>query len=260
MNDQVLKVTSIQSHLAWENVEANLGHFNEKIKSIKEETDILVLPEMFTTGFSMESSKHADELHGKTLSHMRQWAGEHDCLVMGSAMLKHEDKFYNRLLAVFPGGNFEIYDKAHLFMIENEPPNYTRGNKKLILQFRGWRVRPLVCYDLRFPVWCRNKNDYDLLVFVANWPGSRSRIWKTLLMARAIENQCYVVGSNRIGKDGMKIEYTGDSLFVDPKGNVIEDMKEKDTVSTVSFSLNKLTSFREKFPVLKDADDFTIHR
>jgi predicted amidohydrolase len=260
MNDKILKITTVQTHLTWESVDTNLTRFNEKIKSIQQETDIITLPEMFTTGFSMNSSKHADEMHGKTLAHMREWAKERDCLVMGSAMLKHEGKFFNRLLAVYPEGNFEIYDKAHLFMIENEPPNYTRGNKKLVIQFRGWRIRPLVCYDLRFPVWCRNRNDYDLLVFVANWPGSRSHIWKTLLMARAIENQCYVVGTNRIGSDGMDIDYTGDSLFVDPKGNIILDMKEKDTASTVSLSLNDLLNFREKFPVLNDADNFTIHR
>jgi len=254
-----LKVTIIQSDLVWENVNANLQNFTEKIQSIDEETDLIVLPEMFATGFSMNPSKFApyqDEIIGK----LREFASLKNAVVTGSVITEKNEKYYNSLIWMQPDGTYEIYDKKHLFSFAGENMFYSEGKNQLITQLKGWKVMPLVCYDLRFPVWSRNKANYDLLIYIANWPERRNDAWKTLLKARAIENLSYVIGVNRVGNDGNNIYHSGDSAVYDPKGNIISKTKaHEENIETLNLKLEELNAFREKFPAIKDADKFTIH-
>ncbi len=212
-----LTVSIIQSTLSWENKDENLASFSDKIYAIKEATDLIVLPEMFTSGFSMKPALFAEDLEGKTLHWMQKWAEDKNCVITGSIIVKEQNKFYNRLLWVKPNGSYEHYDKRHLFRFAGEDKQYTAGNRKLIVDLHGWKLCPLICFDLRFPVWSRNREDYDCLLYVANWPEARSKAWTTLLEARAHENQCYVIGVNRIGKDGNDIPHNGCSAIYDPK-------------------------------------------
>jgi omega-amidase len=262
---QDLKITLIQSDLHWEDIEANLAMFEEKIWQIGPSTDVIVLPEMFTTGFTMNGSRLAEHMNMRTFKWMKQMADQTNALILGSYIVKVHDRLYNRLLWMEPGGHFKTYDKRHLFRMSNEHKTYTPGESLLVGIWKGWRICPLICYDLRFPVWSRNKWDfavhklsYDLAIYVANWPTTRADAWTTLLKARAIENLSYVVGVNRIGQDGNGIEYSGNSAVISPKGEAIFTNDEMDTTRTVELSSNSLEAFRDRFPAYLDADDFSI--
>ncbi len=262
---QDLKVTIIQSDLHWEDIGANLAMFEEKIWQIGEQTDVIVLPEMFTTGFSMNASKLAEHMNMRTFKWMKQMADQTGALILGSFIASVHDRFYNRLLWMEPGGNFKTYDKRHLFRMAEEHKTYSQGESLLIGHWKGWRICPLICYDLRFPVWSRNrwnpslkKASYDLLVYVANWPMVRSSAWETLLKARAIENLSYTVGVNRVGLDGKGIEYNGHSVFIGPKGDSFFSVEGVEAIKTLTLNAHALQSYRDKFPALLDADDFTI--
>lgn len=256
-----ITITAIQTNLFWEDKEANLRMFEEKIRSIKDKTEVIVLPEMFSTGFSMNTEKLAEKMDGPTINWMKELSKEKRAIITGSVIIEEENKFYNRLIWMMPNGNFGHYDKRHLFGYAGEDKHYTAGNKRLIASVNGWKINLQICYDLRFPVWARQQSEgeYDLLIYVANWPERRSHAWKTLLHARAIENQCYVVGVNRTGKDEHDIMHSGDSLFIDPLGETIYRCKEQEEVYTLRLNKEKLYETRRKLPFLKDADDFSIH-
>ncbi len=255
MND--LTVALVQTELYWERIEQNLDHFGKLLKPLKNKADLILLPEMFTTGFSMNPADLAEEMNGTAVSWLKARADELGCVVAGSIMVRENNHYFNRFIWMTPSGKLSTYDKRHLFRMGNEHMIYTRGKEQLILKIGEWRVKPLICYDIRFPVWSRNRDNYDLLVYVANWPEPRREIWKTLLKARAIENQAYVIGVNRIGNDGNGIDYSGDSAVVDPKGMVISNIRPyEEQVEIVTLSMKELSEFREKFPVLPDRDEF----
>jgi predicted amidohydrolase len=257
--DNNLRVTIIQTTLTWEDSEKNLKHFQNKIVDIAEETDMVILPEMFTTGFSMQPEKLAETPEGKSFQWMQSMAKEKDVTLVGSLIIKENGNYYNRLFVVFSDGQYIYYNKRHLFRMGRENKHYTGGNSRKIFSLKNWRILPLICYDLRFPVWSRNKGDYDALIYIANWPEVRRHVWRTLLPARAIENQAYVIGLNRIGEDGQGLTYSGDSMVLDPKGNIMSKTEpHQDSVETITLSMNELNRFREKFPVGRDADDFVI--
>jgi omega-amidase len=259
-----LKVTTIQSELHWENVDENLNMFSKKIETISESTDVIVLPEMFNTGFSMLSEKLAEKMNGKTVDWMKRQAGKSDAVITGSLIIAENNNFYNRLIWAQPDGEIFTYDKRHLFRMANEHENFSAGAERLIVHYKGWRICPMVCYDLRFPVWSRNTSGselpvYDVLIYMANWPEARKTHWCKLLEARAIENQCYVVGVNRIGEDGNGFSYTGNTAVINFMGEVIRPTEEKsESTMTTDLSLTDLNAWREKFPLSKDGDMFEI--
>ena len=254
-----MKVTLIQTSLFWEDRDRNLDMFSEKLSGLQQKTDLIVLPEMFTTGFSMNPESLAETMNDRTFHWMKDKAGSKNAVVMGSIIIKEGDSYYNRLISMFPDGEYHIYDKRHLFRMGEENKHYKAGSQKVIINYGEWRIRPLVCYDLRFPVWSRNRDDYDLLIYVANWPESRRHVWRNLLVARALENQVYVIGLNRIGKDGQDLTYSGDSMVVDPKGKIISNTEpHTESIETIEISLKFLNEFRDKFPVGEDADDFEL--
>ncbi|KAA3610221.1 MAG: amidohydrolase [Calditrichaeota bacterium] len=255
---QDLKVTIIQSDLVWENPEQNLASFSEKIDAIKEETDLIVLPEMFTTAFTMNAKDLAETDNGQTLQWMINKAKDKKTDLIGSLIIKEDNSYFNRLYWVKSDGKFEHYDKRHLFRMAGEHNIYSPGKNKIINTTKGWRILPLICYDLRFPVWSRGKNDFDLIVFIANWPERRSSHWRLLLKARAVENQAYAIGVNRVGKDGLDIEYRGDSAVIDPLGKVLKQESHIEFIHTETLPWKKLDDYRNKFPVWKDADSFKI--
>jgi len=254
-----MKVTLIQSDLVWENADANLERFAQKIGSIDFQTDLIVLPEMFGTAFSMKSKALAETMDGKTVNWLKYWAKRKNCVIVGSVIICEQGDYYNRLIWMRPDASFEFYDKKHLFRMANENNYYSAGNQQLITTLDEWRFRPLICYDLRFPVWSRNRGDYDVLIYVANWPERRSDAWKTLLRARAIENQCYVIGVNRVGTDGNNVYFSGDSAVISHKGQVLTNISAgAETSETVNLSLEELNTFRKEFPAALDADNFEI--
>lgn len=254
-----LHVGLIQTELIWEDPDSNLEMFTAKLNQLPKKTDLAVLPEMFTTGFSMNPEKLAEPPGGKTLQWMQKMASERDMALTGSLVIKDHNNYYNRLYVVFPDGSYKQYDKRHLFRMGEENKHYTAGQNKIIFTLKGWRMLPLICYDLRFPVWSRNRGDYDALLYVANWPEPRRHVWQSLLVARALENQAYVVGLNRIGEDGQGLSYAGDSMVVHPKGHIIsETQPHTRSEERVTLSADDLARFREKFPVGKDADHFVI--
>jgi predicted amidohydrolase len=247
--------------LFWEDVDQNLKQFESKIDLISQPTDLIVLPEMFTTGFTMDPKAYAESHEGKGLNWMQLIAKDKNTALVGSISIKDRDKFYNRLYWVFPDGSYKYYDKKHLFSMGNENKKYHAGNSRIIIDYKGWKICPLICYDLRFPVWSRNtkKNSYDILIYIANWPAVRAHPWKQLLIARAIENQCFVIGLNRVGKDINKIEHSGDSMVINAKGEIINQIKiNEETEQTTTINKAELIDFRNTFSVLNDADDFTI--
>jgi len=259
-----LLVTVIQTNLHWEDKKANLQMLEEKINSIKEKTEVVVLPEMFSTGFSMKPEKLAETMEGETVQWMKRVTAERKIILTGSVIIKENDNYFNRLIWMLPNGQSGIYDKRHRFAFAGEDKHYTAGNKRLIASVKGWKINLQVCYDLRFPVWARQQSqsegpEYDVLIYVANWPERRSLAWKTLLQARAIENQCYVIGVNRVGNDGNKIYHSGDSMIIDPMGEVMYHKKDDEDVFTISLDKEHLKTIREKLPFLKDADHFMIH-
>lgn len=255
-----LKVTIIQTELFWEEVDKNLSMFSQKIAQINEQTDLIILPEMFTTGFSMESEKLSETMEGKTVAWMKEAAKTADAVITGSLIIEENGKYYNRLIWAQPDGKIFTYDKRHLFRMANENEHFSAGLRRLIIDYKGWKICPLICYDLRFPVWSRNqKQEYDCLIYVANWPEARKEPWTKLLQARAIENQVYVVGVNRVGIDGKGISYTGNSALINPKGNDISQIAEhKESIHTFELGKQELEDFRAKFPVFMDADEFEI--
>jgi len=262
---QDLKITLLQSDLHWEDVEANLAMFEEKIWQVGTTTDVIVLPEMFTTGFTMAASKLAEHMNMRTTKWMKQMADQTGALILGSFVCTVHERYFNRLVWMEPGGNHKTYDKRHLFRMSNEHKTYAQGESLLVGTWKGWRICPLICYDLRFPVWSRNRWDaatkrlnYDLMIYVANWPTIRMHAWDTLLRARAIENLSYVVGVNRIGIDGHDIEYSGHSSVISPKGDAIFTNEGDDISRTIELSAHALQSFRDRFPAFIDADDFNI--
>ncbi|MBS1636204.1 MAG: amidohydrolase [Bacteroidetes bacterium] len=256
-----LRVTIVQTTLAWQDVRANLEHFSQRLAAIQEPTDLIVLPEMFTTGFTMTPESSAEIHGGPGLQWMLGKAKEKQCVVTGSIAVKDGAQFYNRLYWAKPDGSYEYYDKRHLFRMAHEQEHYTAGTGKQVFEWKGWKICPLVCYDLRFPVWSRNSaaNPYDLLIYVANWPEVRSYPWKQLLIARAIENQAFVIGVNRIGADGNNIAHAGDSAVINPRGEHMSDLKpHEDAVKTIEIHKSYLDEFRKVFPVMLDADSFKI--
>ena len=259
-----LKVTIVQSELHWENIPKNLDMFAQKIKAINEPTDIILLPEMFSTGFTMQPEKFAEKMDGSAVTWMKEIAKRANCVVTGSLVIKENGNYHNRLIWMRAEGSFEFYDKRHLFRYGNEDKHYSAGNKKIIVELNGWKICPLVCYDLRFPIWSRNRFksgvwDYDILIYVANWPERRNHPWKTLLMARSMENQSYVIGLNRVGNDGNEVYHSGDSAIINFKGEAISKTKAKEeSVETVTISYNDLTEFRKSFPVGLDTDQFDL--
>jgi predicted amidohydrolase len=251
-----LMISLVQAEIAWEDPETNRARFSEKINALPE-TDLVILPEMFTTGFSMNAENLAEQPEGETLSWMKKTAMEKQAAVTGSVIVVENEKYYNRLYFVFPDGKYETYDKKHLFSFADEHKTYSPGDKKLIVEYLGWKICPLVCYDLRFPVWSRNVEDYDLLIYVANWPQARVQAWDALLRARAVENMCYSVGVNGIGVDGNAHPYSGHSAVYGPLGNRLStDDFEKEFSETISLSKTELEETRKKMAFLDDRDDF----
>jgi omega-amidase len=255
-----LTITTIQTNLQWENKAANLQLLKEKINSIGEKTEIIVLPEMFSTGFTMQPQLLAETMDGETVQWMREIAIANKVILTGSIIIKEEEHYFNRLIWMLPNGESGYYDKRHLFAYAEEDKHYTAGKKRLIASVKGWKINLQVCYDLRFPVWARQQSEaeYDVLLYIANWPEKRIRAWKTLLCARAIENQCYVVGVNRVGNDGNNIYHSGDSLVIDPLGEVLYHMPNAEDIFTITLEKEKLEEVRKKFPFRKDSDQFTI--
>jgi predicted amidohydrolase len=261
---QDINVTFIQSNLVWKNHLANLEAFEEQISQIKTTTDLIVLPEMFNTGFVVEPQKIDENAAADSFSWMRKMAQEKQTVIAGSMIVKDQDSFYNRFYWVLPNGNFKSYDKRHLFSLGNEHLRFTAGNEQLIIDFKGWKIKPLICYDLRFPVWAKNNYhsgsyDFDLLIYIANWPAARSYAWRSLLVARAIENQAYTIGVNRIGKDGNGTPHSGFSGVIEPKGEWIsEEVQNMESVQTIKLSAEDLLTYRNKFTVGLDWDEFEI--
>ncbi|MDX6019080.1 amidohydrolase [Scandinavium sp. V105_16] len=252
-----LKVTLLQQPLVWMDGPANLRHFDRQLEEIQGR-DVIVLPEMFTTGFAMEAAVRSLP-EDDVISWMHEKAQQTNALVAGSAALQTERGPVNRFLLVEPEGTVHRYDKRHLFRMADEHHHYQAGNERVVFEWRGWRILPLVCYDLRFPVWSRNRNDYDLVLYVANWPAPRSLHWQALLTARAIENQAYVLGCNRVGTDGNGHHYRGDSRVISPQGEIIATAEpHQATLIHAELSLTALTDYREKFPAWQDADTFTL--
>ncbi|MBN9385688.1 MAG: nitrilase family protein [Chitinophagaceae bacterium] len=277
-----LSITLIQPDLRWEDKAANLRLFETLIGGIGENTHLVVLPEMFSTGFSMRPEVLAERMDGPTIAWMRQMAASKKVILTGSLIIEEKGQYFNRLIWMLPNGQYGTYDKRHRFAYAGEHEHYTAGHKRLIASVNGWRVNLLVCYDLRFPVWSRQQlqeplrppaagqtvphgtpgsilePEFDLLVYVANWPERRSHAWKTLLQARAIENQAYVAGVNRVGNDGNNIYHSGDSMIVDPLGEILYHAADKESIFTVTLQREKLEEVRTRFPFWKDADQFTI--
>lgn len=254
-----LRVTLVQSMLHWEDAEANRVMFSAKLRDLKGATDLIVLPEMFTTGFSMRSTELAERMEGPTVAWMKGQAKALDAALFGSVIIAEDGKCFNRGLFVKPDGQVVVYDKRHLFRFANETDHYSAGKERVVVEWRGWRVLLQVCFDLRFPVFARNRGEYDAILYVANWPEVRRYPWSQLLLARAIENQVYVAGVNRVGMDGKGIHYSGDSVVVDPRGVVIGNVApSQEGCTTVALDWNALEDFRAKFPVAREADDFEL--
>jgi predicted amidohydrolase len=253
-----LRITTVQADLEWEDVEANLAKFSSKLAPLAGQTDVIVLPEMFTTGFSMDAKKLAETMSGQTMDWLAEQANKAEAVVTGSFIAEESGNYFNRLVWMLPDGSYELYDKRHLFTLATEHETYTPGHRKLVTEWKGWKICPLICYDLRFPVWSRNAEGYDLLLYVANWPERRSHHWRHLLMGRAIENQCFVVGVNRCGRDGKGLDYSGDTTVADFAGKLLYQVAGTEAVFTISLSMEMLRSYREHLPFLADRDDFEI--
>ena len=253
-----LRVTLIQADLAWQDPATNRRNLAAHFRGLAGHTDLIVLPEMFTTGFSMAADSLAETMAGATVGWLREEAAAIGCAITGSLIVEENGRHYNRLVWATPDGNLAHYDKRHLFRMAREQEHYAAGNRRLVVELKGWRLCPLVCYDLRFPVWSRSRGDYDVLLYVANWPSRRRAAWSALLRARAIENVCYVVGVNRVGKDGNGASYSGDSVALDFLGQVLGGDRDGEFVETVVLDRESLATFRRDFPVHLDADDFEL--
>ena len=250
-----LNVSLIQTDLFWQDIDANLAMFSEKLVSLPTDVDLVILPEMFSTGFSMEAGQYAETMDGKSVGWLRARAADLGLDITGSLMIREEDRFYNRLVWARPDGQLFTYDKRHLFSYAGEDAVYTAGRDRLTVELQGWRIRPFICYDLRFPIWCRNLGPaYDLALFTANWPHRRAAHWQALLRARAIENQAYIIGLNRVGRDGNGYEHSGDSAVLDPQGRVLFEKSWEACIHTQRLTYADLADYREAFPAWKDAD------
>jgi omega-amidase len=253
-----LNVTIIQTHLAWENPIENRSLFDTLLTSLKD-THLVVLPEMFTTGFTMNAEQASENSEGETLAWLQQWAKRINAAITGSVAVNENGNYYNRLYFVYPDGSFKTYDKKHLFTLANEHHTYDAGKERLIVEYLGWKICPLVCYDLRFPVWARNTEDYDALIYVANWPKIRTHAWDTLLKARAIENISYCIGVNRIGLDGNGYEYVGHSAVYNTLGELVSSEElETDLLQTVTLEKSHINKTRSHLKFLQDRDAFTL--
>ena len=259
--DNELHIVGIQTNLFWENPTKNLASFEEEINNLPKKTDLVVLPEMFTTGFTMNPKKNAEKIDGISVCWMQKIAFKNKIALTGSLVIQENDNYYNKLIFVHPSGRIETYIKRHSFTLAGEDKVYTSGKEKLIITYKGWKICPLICYDLRFPVWARNTENYDLLIYVANWPVARIKAWDTLLKARAIENMSYVIGINRTGKDGNNYTYSGSSVLLDSLGEVLSSLKENE-VGIVSAFLVKSEQdrIRKKLGFLTDKDSFIISK
>jgi len=254
-----LNTAIIQANLAWENIEENLNLFSEKIDFIDKDVDLIVLPEMFSTSFSMNAENLAEPPQGPAFKWMQKIARKRNVAVTGSVIVKENNNFYNRLYFVFPDTTFKTYDKRHTFSLAKEDQTYTAGNERLIIEYKGWKICPLICYDLRFPVWARNTVDYDLLIYVANWPETRIDAWDILLQARAIENMCYCIGVNRTGSDGNKYRYNGHSAIYDCLGKPLsKNNQEAEFTEVLSLEKSHVSETRAKLKFLQDRDSFSL--
>ena len=253
-----MKVALIQTSLHWENPQANRNHFEKLINAITEKVDLIVLPEMFSTGFTMHPTEIAETMSGETIEWLKSLAKSKESTIMGSLVIQENDHYYNRLVFVFPSGEIKKYDKKHLFTLAGEDKVYTAGNEKLIVEYQGFKICPLICYDLRFPVFSRNTEGYDLLIYVANWPKPRTNAWDILLKARAVENQCFVIGVNRIGVDSNQHEYIGHSQAVDFSGNYLLEPQENEGVFIIQLDKNAMIETRKKLDFLSDRDAFSF--
>ena len=254
-----LRITLCQLSTVWEDKSANLSRIKQLIDDHDAGSDLIILPETFTTGFTMSAGALAESMKGPAVAWMREMAATWQSTVIGSIIVEQDKRYYNRLIVMPAEGSLQYYDKRHLFRMSGEQSHYSAGTGKLIFPINDWKIHPLICYDLRFPVWSRNRNNYDVLIYIANWPEARSDVWKALLKARAIENYCYVVGVNRTGTDGQGIRYCGESMAFDFKGRTLVNLGNKsDYIYTIGLDMKKQMEFREKFPVFLDADDFII--
>ena len=252
------KISLVQTSLIWQQASANCDHISNMLEQNVAETDLIVLPEMFNSGFTLDATKVAETMDGDTVDWMKQLATKQNAAITGSLVINENGHNYNRMVFAYPDGNLEWYDKRHLFRMAKEQDRYSAGNKRVIVNWRDWKIALYVCYDLRFPVWCRNQNDTDLMLYIASWPGVRSYPWQTLIRARAMENLCYVCGVNRIGTDANGIDYQGDSAIIDMAGNDVCQLANEDVIHTVTLSGEELLRFRQKFPAHLDADQFNI--
>ncbi|CAM3939453.1 amidohydrolase [Flavobacterium weaverense] len=253
-----MQVILIQAPLIWENPKLNRDYFEEKISEILHEIDLIVLPEMFTTGFTMNPSAVAELMEGETVAWLKALAKAKKCAITGSIVIQENDNFYNRMLFVFPSGEIQHYDKSHLFTLAGEEKAYKSGNQKVTVDYLGWKICMLVCYDLRFPVFSRNVEDYDLLIYVASWPQIRINAWDSLLKARAIENMSYVIGVNRTGMDDNGHSYNGHSQIIDCLGNYVVEPEEEDSLLKGILNKSELIEMRNKFGFLNDKDNFEL--
>lgn len=254
-----LKISVVQTDNIWENIDANLLSLTEKLKVVSEDTDMIVLPELFSTGFTMQAQHVAETMDGKAVAWMKASATEKQSLVIGSLLISDLGSYYNRLIVAFPNGSIRYYDKRHLFSFAGEDKVFKAGSERLVFEYKGLKICPLICYDLRFPVWARNTEEIDVLIFVANWPNARMLAWDTLLKARAIENLCYVVGVNRVGVDANKLVYTGHSSVYDAMGEcILQSEASKEAIYDTILKISHLATVREKFSFLNDRDHFEI--
>ena len=254
-----LKVALIQSNLVWEHPEQNRNNFTRQIQALDQEVDLIILPEMFTSGFTMNASAVAETMTGTTINWLLNLAKESNCAITGSLVIKEQDQYYNRLVFVHPDGKIEQYDKRHTFTLAGEHKTYKAGESQVIIKYNGWSIKPLICYDLRFPVWARNSEDYDVLIYVANWPKVRISAWDALLKARAIENMSYCIGVNRVGLDGNAYEYTGHSGAYDVLGNRLDAIPSgKECTEIITLEKAHISKYRNKLGFLNDRDAFTL--
>jgi len=252
---QDLTVTLIQAELFWEDISANLAAFDKKIDAISEKTDIIILPEMFTTGFTMNAGKLAESMNGSAVSWIITKSRQKNAHILGSVIIVEGERYFNRLLWAKPEGELKTYDKKHLFRMTGEHTVFSPGNSHLTVMVNGWKLRTFICYDMRFPIWVRNiANQYDAAIYIANWPSKRAPHWKLLMPARAVENQCYVIGVNRVGEDGNGLAYSGDSSIIDPMGNILFQQADIPCIHTAKLNYDRIREYRETFAAWQDAD------
>jgi omega-amidase len=253
-----MKIALLQTELSWENPNENKALLQEKINAISHDVDLIVLPEMFTSGFTMNPKNVAQTMQGEAISWLKETAKDKNCAITGSLVIEENGNYYNRLVFVFPSGEIQTYDKRHLFTLAGEDKVYTSGKEKIIVEYKGFKICPLICYDLRFPVFARNVEEYDLLIYVANWPKPRVNAWDILLKARAVENMSYVIGVNRVGTDKNNLEYVGHSQAIDYLGNYIQEPQEIEGILVVELDKKELLETRKKLNFLNDKDEFQI--